>query len=192
MPFVQEHRKRARGPFGSRVQVAVPPAARAMEANSVNLSEGGMCLRLKEVLEVNARVQLRLFAQAKKRPLMCAGRVAWVMQRLDLRARAPFVYDVGVEFVKPPLTLRQVTSTLTRPVLRPTVVNGRMPLEPTLVGERRYLPTLQREPAAGGSWHLVVRVDGVPCFAKRFRSQQDASRAWGAFQRQVSHQKEKR
>lgn len=192
MAVMQERRKRARGPFAGRVQVSCAREARSVDPHTnmvgvgVNLSEGGMCLRLKEALEVSARVQLRLFAQAKKRPLTCAGRVAWVVQRLDLRTRAPFVYDVGVEFVKPPLMVRQVVGTLARPVIRPALANGRAPLEPAVVGERRYLPSLQREPGAGEPWHLVVRVDGVPCFAKRFASQRAAFQAWGVFQRHMN------
>ena len=107
MAILQERRKRARGSFPGRVQITLPLSG-VLEANPVNFSEGGMCLRLKEALEVSARVQLRLFAEAKKRPLTCAGRVAWVVQRLDLRSAPPFLFDVGIELVNPQSAVRQL------------------------------------------------------------------------------------
>ncbi len=55
MPILQERRKRARGPFPGRVQITLPLSG-VLETSPVNFSERGMCLRLKEALEVSARV----------------------------------------------------------------------------------------------------------------------------------------
>lgn len=184
MPILQERRKRARGPFLGRVQITLPLSG-VLETSPVNFSEGGMCLRLKEALEVSARVQLRLFAEAKKRPLTCAGRVAWVVQRLDLRTAPPYLYDVGVEFVRPSTFLKPFTPEIAKPFETRGPANGRAALEPAIMQNRRYVPSMQREPAARGPWHLIVRVDGTPCFAKRFASQREALGAWGNFQRQM-------
>ncbi len=184
MPILREHRKRPRGPFPGRVQITLPSAG-LLDTSPVNFSEGGLCLRLKETLEISAQVRLRLFAQAKRQPLTCDGRVAWVVQRLDLRPAPPFVYDVGVEFVKPPSRLKQWTTDVSEPPVAMGRANGRARLEPAVIAQRRYVPSLQRELSSREPWHLIVRVDGSPCFAKRFASQHEAVGAWGAWQRQL-------
>ncbi|MBI1992263.1 MAG: PilZ domain-containing protein, partial [Candidatus Omnitrophica bacterium] len=84
----------------------------AVPAHSINVSEGGLCVRLEETLEVRSLVRLQLTpvegsgSGRGQRPMECAGRVAWVIQRLDLRSAPPFLFDVGVEFVDPPPLLR--------------------------------------------------------------------------------------
>jgi hypothetical protein len=163
-----ERRKHSRGIFAGRVQLARTPSD-VLDANPVNVSDAGICLRIKELLEVSSRVQVRLFASAKQPPRTCDGRVAWVVQRLDLRSSPPFLYDVGVEFLK-----AAVAQT-----------NGRLKWEPIVVAQRRYTPSIQRDLAGGDPWHLVVRVDGAPCFAKRFGMLRDAREAWEKFQRDV-------
>ena len=202
MATMQERRKRPRGVFPGRVQLSLFPSG-LLDASPLNLSEGGICLRLKQALEVSARVQVRLFAKAGKQPHTCAGRVAWVVERLDLRTTPLSVYDVGVEFVKPVSRLRQLTTDRSTPTTKRVAANGRASLEPVMIHDRRYIPSLQRElPAqrrpsgpsgvpepvrvpARDSWHLIVRVDGAPCFAKRFASQREAIGAWGTCQRQL-------
>lgn len=162
----------------------------AIAADQVNFSEGGLCLRLEEMLEVRSMVRLQLTAEGSAlermpRPLECAGRVAWVIQRSDLRSAPPFLFDVGVEFVDPPLVLRQLmadhgfeTEWAKDPAGREKTV------EPLLVRNRRYVPRLERMPGRPMPWHLVVLNDGVPCFSGHYPSQRAALAAWDQFKRQ--------
>ena len=188
---VEERRKSAR--------LATPPpqfgvslvrsARGSLSAESVNLSEGGLCVRLREMLEVRSLVELRLTpegAAAKaRRPLRCTGRVTWVVQRLDLRDMPPFLFDTGLEFVNPPAPLRQW-------LLRSAGIEGRAKrpaaspkwLEQAVVRGRSYQPRLVRIPNRPDGWHLVVAVDGVPCFSEHYASERAAATGWGKFKRQ--------
>jgi len=194
---IQERRKGERVGFRGRVEIDLV-AARAtwpsssdsfsdrFEADSVNLSEGGMCVRLQQALDIHARVTLRLFPEPRKKPLECAGRVAWVIQRLDLRDAEPFVYDIGVEFVDPPPRLRQLTS---GPGLPEKPLGVRAPtraLQPLTVNDRCYVPRLQQESNQGNRWHLIVTVDSVPCFSRRYASEREALVSWEKFKRQLT------
>jgi hypothetical protein len=164
------------------------PAA-AVEPDGINLSEGGLCLRLQEALEVRSLVRLELSRLAdgqhvqKSAPVECAGRVAWVTQRVDLRAGPPFLYDTGIEFVNPPAWIRRLVASVTA---RPTVVQpatGRSALEPIIVRGRRLAPQVAREAGRRTRWHLVVLADGVPCFSGHYASGRLARAAWEQFKR---------
>ena len=211
-----ERRVVLRVPWVKRVEVdrqgAVP-----VVVDSVNLSEAGMCVRLREMLEISSALTLRLFAEASKPPVTCAGRVAWVVQRLDLQSRPPFLYDVGVEFINPPNRVRQLLvrrggapraqTTAARPSgsARP---DTRRAVASLMIRGRCYLPRLQAtSPAAGGTsspagnvparsrksrknaWHLVVWVDGVPCFSRRYASEREGVAGWEQFRRSASRRK---
>ena len=187
-----ERRIVLRVPWVKRVEVdrqgAVPVAV-----DSVNLSEAGMCVRLREMLEIRSALTLRLFAEASKPPVTCAGRVAWVVQRLDLQSRPPFLYDVGVEFINPPNRVRQL---LVRrggaPRAKMTAARpqraGRAGASLMIRG-RCYLPRLQREGSREGAWHLVVWVDGIPCFSRRYASEREGVAGWEQFRRSASRRK---
>ena len=192
----RDQRKTTRVDFPGRVEVDLSPSQASrreqpphprghLEAASVNLSEGGACLRLQEALEIHSRVTLRLFTESLKSPLVCGGRVAWVVQRLDLRNIPPFLYDVGVEFVDPSLRLRQLASSLGLTLKSPGGQSKQdATLQPATIHARSYVPRLQQEP--GNRWHLVVIVDGVPCFSRRYALEREAIKSWEEFKRRAS------
>jgi len=189
----QERRRAPRVEFQGRVEIDLPDPRGArqagvlnprgrLEASSVNLSERGVCVRLQEILEIRSCVRLRLFAPPHKRPLECAGRVAWVIQRLDLRDAPPYLYDVGVEFLDPPTRVRRFASRVGI-ALRPSgekTTRGIL-LKPATIKGRLYVPWLERQSSPHPCWHLIVRVEGVPCFSGRYPSQQEAMKAWEQF-----------
>lgn len=188
---LEERRKLRRVDFQGRVEIdPVAPRADArptsVSTRSVNLSEGGVCVRVADELTVHSRVVLRVFAQPRKRPVECDGRVAWVVQRLDLRATPPFLYDVGVEFLKPPGSLRRFASRLGLP-LKPVdnVTPKPLRLAPATINNRSYLASLEQERQGSKRWHVIVTVDGTPCFGQRCESLQEAKAAWQRFQRQL-------
>jgi len=184
---LQERRKVPRVDFLGRVEINLLHPGMRLKASSLNLSEAGICVRLQEALDIHSPVKLRLFAASRKRPLECGGRVAWVVQRLDLRDTPPFVYDVGVEFVDPPPRLRQLVArtgiTVKPKGLRPPRGNF---LQPVWITGRCYVPRVERELSPSVCWHLVVSVEGTPCFSQRFSTGREALEAWHQFKRKAS------
>ena len=172
---IQERRRFARGETLPRLAINLlqPP----LIADHVNISEGGLCLRLAEHLEVRSLVQMEITPERTPRSVQCTGRVSWVMQRLDLRDTPPFLFDVGIEFVNPSRTLRQW---LALPSLSRAPVAAKQRLPATVRG-RIFTPKFER---SAGRWHLVVTVGGVPCFSQHYASRQAAERGWAAFKRQ--------
>ena len=190
---VQERRKVFRVDFRGRAEVGPltgsarnTSASEVWPADSVNLSEDGACLRLQRELSIHTHVALRLFTESRKRPCECTGRVAWVVQRLDLRDVPPFLYDVGVEFINPSSRLRQFASHLGLDLKTSNGAKTSAPkaaLEPAMIRQRCYVPRVEQEPGAPRRWHLVVTVDGAPCFSRRFASWRELGEAWARFKR---------
>ena len=171
----------------ARVEINLLQPSFRLEANSINLSEGGMCVRIQKSLEISSRVRMRLFPTEAARPLLCAGRVAWVVQRLDLRDIPPFLYDVGLEFVDPSRALRQFAAgagvALKSSGRRPSRASA---LQAAVIRGRQYIPKLEKDPSSSTSWHLVVQVEGTPCFSHRYSSQRDAIQSWEQFKRRTT------
>ena len=105
--------------------------------------------------------------------------------RLDLRNEPPFLYDIGIEFVDPPPMLRQLMaqSGMGASAGKKRPARERL-LASWAVRGRTYLPQLERTPHQTMHWHLVVSVDGVPCFSERYPSERAALAAWARFKRQ--------
>ncbi len=188
--ITEERRRLTRVDFQGRVEInPLEPLTNGrplfFQANSLNLSEGGVCVRLEQELAIHSRVAMRILASPRRQPLACHGRVAWVIQRLDLRTDPPFLYDIGVEFINPPVRLRQFASRLGL-VLKPAsrVSATQKGLQPVIANGRRYVPQLQQDDSANRRWHLVVTVEGAPCFSQRYATRQEALAAWREFQRQ--------
>ena len=178
---VQDRRRFTRGEPFSHFEVNLLKPSGAVPAESVNVSEGGLCVRLGEMLEVRSLVQLQLtLTSARARPMRCTGRVTWVMQRLDLRTSPPFLFDAGIELINPPPPLRQLAAP---PAVaeKHRSASHRKTLGAAVVRGREFIPRLER---AAGRWHLVVSVDGVPCFSEHFSSERTAADGWTRFKRQ--------
>ena len=188
---VQERRKFPRHEPPPRFDVSLFQPQGAITAHSINVSEGGLCFRLEETLEVRSLVHLQLTpvegvgSGRGQRPVECRGRVAWVIQRLDLRNTPPFLFDVGVEFVDPPPLLQQW---MAQPAGSVSALKARssrqQKLEPSVIRGRQFVPRLERDSHHPPRWHLVVSVDGVPCFSGRYPAERAALEAWEQFKRQ--------
>ena len=182
-----ERRKFARQPSPSRFTVHLLQADRSAAAEGVNVGEGGLCLRLRQMLEVRSLVQLQLIpgnGGRGRRPVRCTGRVTWVMQRLDLRGTPPFVFDTGIEFVDVPRSLRQIiVQGGTAPLLQDR--GARSPkAAPAMIRGREYVPRLERGAGSPARWHLVILAEGVPCASEHHPSERAALAAWARFKRQ--------
>lgn len=184
----QERRQFPRSELPRRVEINLLQPSATVSPHSVNFSEGGLCLRLQELLEVRSLVRLQLTPEragsVKSRSLECTGRVAWIIQRLDLRDAPPFLYDVGIQFVDPPPLLRQLMARQGDHIASKMPSGGVRALESCLSRGRRFLPRLERQAQRPPRWHLVVSVDGVPCFSGHYPSERAALAAWERFKRQ--------
>lgn len=180
----QERRTAPRVPFHGSVTLEVLDSTLRVETQAVNLSERGLCLRVQEALDINSRLRMQLRDLQRKRPLACQGRVSWVVQRLDLREAAPFIYDVGIEFVDPPDLLRRLASRLGLALVVPVARNGSgRTLQPAMIRSRLHVPRLTNEPGAAKRWHLVISIDDAPCFSRRYATSAEALEAWRRFKR---------
>lgn len=195
-PSVQERRRFDRQEGPPRLAINLLRTNQSIAADSINVSQGGLCLRVQEELEVRSLVRLQLAPASgpsedrrpTARPVTCTGRVAWVIQRLDLRQGPPFLFDVGIEFVDPPPILRQFMARQGIAPSAPTPKVAAAPaavkiLESAIVRGRTFIPRLERNVRQMSPWHLVVTVDGIPCFSEHFTSERAAVEAWARFKR---------
>ena len=198
-PSLAERRRFTRHALPARFSVQLLQAHRSTAAaEGVNLSEGGLCLRLREMLEVRSLVRLQLTPGNSgprergqrlsrggqgRRPVRCTGRVTWVVQRLDLRGAPPFLFDTGIELVDPPAVLRQAAAqagagpALPRRGVRSTKLGA------VVVRGREYVPRVEHSAGPPPRWHLVVRAEGVPCVSEHYPSERAALAAWARFRR---------
>ncbi len=209
---VQDRRQFSRAEAPLRLAVDLLQPDHRLSADAVNISEAGLCLRLEERLEVRSLVSLQLTplragaarnlprlsrlsrshareAQSREaqsrgvRAIRCEGRVAWVIQRLDLRDEAPYLFDVGIEFADPPAFLRRLM------IGRGSRSVSRLPAAHTVsvasavIHRREYVPRVERSTGSRSGWHLIISVDGVPCLSERYLSERAAKAAWEAFRR---------
>ena len=199
-PPIQERRTFPRHDIAPRFHIDLLPPHGTVTADNVNISAGGVCIRLTKELEVRSLVQLQLTPTSPldesrrsgervtgrgRRPVRCTGRVTWVIQRLDLREGPPFLFDIGIQFVDPPPTLRQfmVRQGVSLSGMKPQVGQAKT-LESAVIRGRQFVPCLERSADHGRRWHLIVSVDGVPCFSHRFVSEREALAAWVRFKRE--------
>lgn len=183
---VQERRRFLRQDVPERVSVNLLEPSAAGPVTYVNYSEGGLCLRLTQALDVRAVVRMRLRPEdASHRPISLTGRVAWVMQRLDLRTSAP-LFDIGIEFTD---AVPKIQQALGR---RLAGQRAGTRLEPSSIGGRLFVPQLEKTAAPHGRWHLVVAVESVPCFSGHYDSERAALLAWGKFKSSQARRPAKR
>jgi hypothetical protein len=204
--LAQERRRFIRSTLPTRFEINLLNPS-ALSTTAVNFSEGGLCLRLRQALEVRSLIRFQLTPETSSRtgarpassdrragalragqPVECTGRVAWVIQRLDLRNTPPFLYDVGIEFVDVPTSLRpllvQQELSLPQDAARVSKV-----LQTALIRNRRYVPQLTRVSNHDSPWHLIVSLDGNPCFSGHYASERQAREAWAKFRRQQTRQR---
>jgi len=184
-PILQERRKSPRTNLLDRIGVRLLRPRGSVPVTSVNVSARGLCFRLEEELVVRSLVRLQVIPdEGRSRTVECSGRVAWVIQRSDLRSAPPFLFDIGVEFVNPPQTLRQwMTGRLGAETAQAPSATSKA-LEPIAIRNRTFLPRLKRDANGSSRWHLVVSSDGTPCFSGRYGSEHEALAAWAKFKRE--------
>jgi len=194
---ISERRKFVRTDWAGQVAIDLLHPPIASSPTNINFGEGGVCLRMEKALEVRTLVRMRLRPEVSgprpgRQEVECTGRVAWVMQRMDLRGMPPFVFDVGIEFVEPSSALRQLLSRVSGLAVRAAQTRTRPPVASAVIRDRRYTAYLERDGVRPSAWHLIVSVDGVPCFSSRYPTERSALDAWTQFKRRQSRTREVR
>lgn len=192
-PIKQERRVYPRIEFPSRMAIDLVQPSLPAPNGGVNVSAGGLCLRLERALEVKSLVRFRLLPEefnanltGNSRSVECTGRVAWVVQRLDLSEGPPFLFDVGIEFVDPSAVLRRLTGENGNGAVKQVKASRTTLLDSWTSHDREFIPQLTREVQQTIPWHLVVAVDGVPCFSERHKTRRQAVLALQRFKRSRS------
>ncbi len=173
-------------PADWNIHVIKPTAIQSIDG--VNVSNRGACLRVGHSLEINSLMDLQfkhmVSAQAENVNEIekCSARVAWVVQRLDLRATPPFLFDVGIEWLSPPKLLIQSIFGKTAVVKSELSAKARKALTSWQRNGREFVPKLTFEENRDPSWHLVIMADGAPCSSQRLATEKAALEALKKFQ----------
>lgn len=188
--LTKERRQFTRAAWPAAVGINLLQPSGVGPIDRVNVSEGGLCLRLPAMLEVRSLVRLQLTPgnslAGRSRRMECTGRVAWVTQRLDLRDMPPYLFDIGIEFVNLPKSVRRwLLQQEGRPAgtgRRPGVAQDAR-LTPVVARGRWFTPRIASDGARQARWHLIITVDETPCFSRRYPTEREALAAWERFRR---------
>ena len=63
-----------------------------------NVGKGGICVILKQSIEMFSSVTLELDLLDLGNHIKCEGKVVWNVQRKDDEEKKPLFYDIGIEF----------------------------------------------------------------------------------------------
>lgn len=64
-----------------------------------NIGEGGICITIKDRLELFTTLNLVLTLNDGLPPIKCDGKIVWSIRRGELKKDKPHLYDIGIEFV---------------------------------------------------------------------------------------------
>jgi len=192
---LKDRRQSTRAVWPADVAIHVLEPSGLAPIDHVNVSEGGLCLRLPAMLEVRSLIRFQLASGGagtanRLWPTECTGRVAWVTQRLDLRNMPPYLFDIGVELVKPPRFLARLVSQKPQTGRENgEAASSTKHLSAVTIRGRRLVPRIMRDGEKPTPWHFIVSVDDSPCFSRRFSSESAAFAAWQQFQRKQARGK---
>lgn len=64
-----------------------------------NIGVGGVCVAVKQALEMFSPVKLELDLLDLEDHIRCTGKVVWSVQRAEVDKKKQLFYDIGIEFV---------------------------------------------------------------------------------------------
>lgn len=70
----------------------------SISTQTENIGAGGICVILKEGLDIFTQVDLALTLPDGLQPVKCTGTIVWVIKRAELKKDRPYLYDTGIEF----------------------------------------------------------------------------------------------
>jgi c-di-GMP-binding flagellar brake protein YcgR len=72
------------------------PQRHEIDSHTENIGAGGVKVVIEEKLEISSIVELRIYLE--REPIVCKGRVVWVLDKVTSSAEQKAVYDTGIEF----------------------------------------------------------------------------------------------
>lgn len=63
-----------------------------------NIGLGGICVVLRDGLDLFKKVELEVLLEDSGSPLRCSGSVVWVVKKTDPIDKTKIAYDTGIEF----------------------------------------------------------------------------------------------
>jgi c-di-GMP-binding flagellar brake protein YcgR len=91
----KEKRRFVRADLPCKIEVYVPKQ-RVFNTHTENISEGGVRVILENKIEVFSIVGLEVYLG--KEPIICKGRVVWVIEKANPVSEKILLYDIGIEF----------------------------------------------------------------------------------------------
>ena len=64
-----------------------------------NIGMGGICVVLKESINLFKDGELEIIIEDKGSPIRCKGSIVWVVKKTDPTDKSLITYDVGIEFI---------------------------------------------------------------------------------------------
>ncbi len=91
-----EMRRFKRVPYKTNIKIFFPKNKTEI-AETIDISEGGVCLATKRLLKTDSKVRIRL--ELPKQPIYALARVAWIKKAERLLAETFNTYKVGLDFI---------------------------------------------------------------------------------------------
>lgn len=81
------------------LEIYVSGSKSNLPAKTINVSAGGLRLLLTHKFNLGHILNLDIYG-VKKEPLICRGKVLWMVEQKKSPPNDPFRYDTGIEFYK--------------------------------------------------------------------------------------------
>ena len=93
-------RKFPRADYKCLINIKRRGVSKSISAHTENIGAGGICVIIKERLDLFQDIAITLFLDDEKNPVKCSGQVVWVVKKRPEGQEAGCSYDTGIEFVK--------------------------------------------------------------------------------------------
>ncbi|MCM8786927.1 MAG: PilZ domain-containing protein [Candidatus Omnitrophica bacterium] len=92
-----EKRRFVRANYPCRV-IIYAPQTHTIFTHTENIGGGGIRVIIEEKLNIGEMVGLELYLFEEKEPILCKGRVVWVVEKESRYRKNLFFFDTGLEF----------------------------------------------------------------------------------------------
>jgi len=90
-----ERRRFVRANFPCKITLSVPQK-HVIISHTENIGAGGVRVLIPEKLEVSTMVDLAIYIAEE--PIVCKGRIVWMVEIKTPFSQEPHLYDIGIEF----------------------------------------------------------------------------------------------
>lgn len=93
----REHRRFVRANFPCKI-IIYTPTQHTIFTHTENIGGGGVRVVIEEKLSISDKVGLEIYIYEDKEPIICKGRVVWVLEKECSYRKNLLFYDTGIEF----------------------------------------------------------------------------------------------